>query len=133
MLESFQALQKLGDLANSPPASYNVEKNALLEERVCCSSYSHSSCRSCTPMDNRSARTSHPQTGEGMTDSARSPFVELRAFGPEMPPRVGDISDLHERMLPTSPIVLLGRPFVERFYYSVLPRAGAIFGFVAYV
>lgn len=63
----------------------------------------------------------------------REPFVEICPFGPGRPPRIGDIAELHETVLPTSPIVLLGRQFMERFYYSRLPLNGAIFGFVAYV
>ena len=65
--------------------------------------------------------------------SVPSPHVEIRSFGPRMAPRIADISDLHERLLPASPIVKLGKPFMQRFYYSVLPAEGHVFGAVAYV
>ena len=54
-------------------------------------------------------------------------------FGEHSPPPIQDITDLHEQLLPRSPIAKLGRPFMERFYYSILPRAGQIFGSIAYV
>jgi ribosomal protein S18 acetylase RimI-like enzyme len=44
-----------------------------------------------------------------------------------------DVARLHEALLPQSPIPLLGREFMERFYYSVLPQEGSIRGAVAYV
>jgi ribosomal protein S18 acetylase RimI-like enzyme len=63
----------------------------------------------------------------------RAPWVEIRPFGPSMPPRIADVSDLHSELLPSSPVVKLGRPFLECFYYRVLPAQGHIFGAVAYV
>jgi ribosomal protein S18 acetylase RimI-like enzyme len=44
-----------------------------------------------------------------------------------------DLALLHTALLPDSPIPLLGMRFMEGFYYSVLPRSGAIRGAVAYV
>ncbi len=61
------------------------------------------------------------------------PVIEIRPFGQGMPPRIADVCDLHERLLPSSPIVKLGRPFMERCYYAVLPVEGEVFGAVAYV
>jgi hypothetical protein len=58
---------------------------------------------------------------------------ELRPFGPEAPPPAGVLASLHAELLPTSPVVALGRRFVEGFYYDVLPRRGCMFGAVAYV
>lgn len=46
---------------------------------------------------------------------------------------VTDIASLHAELLPHSPVAMLGAPFMERFYYSVLPRLGLLFGAVAYV
>lgn len=63
----------------------------------------------------------------------QAPWVEIRPFGPSMPPRIADVSDLHSELLPSSPVVKLGRPFLECFYYRVLPSEGHIFGAVAYV
>ena len=40
---------------------------------------------------------------------------------------------LHACLLPESPVSLLGRRFMEDFYYRVLPREGLVFGAVAYV
>ena len=54
-------------------------------------------------------------------------------FGAAAQPPVQDLAGLHSALLPTSPIVLLGRSFMERFYYSILPREGLICGAVAYV
>lgn len=45
----------------------------------------------------------------------------------------GLLADLHARILPTSPLVRLGRRFMEKFYYSVLPEHALIFGAVACV
>ena len=44
-----------------------------------------------------------------------------------------DLAELHADLLPTSPIVKLGIPFLEHFYYAVLPSAGALFGTLARV
>ena len=44
----------------------------------------------------------------------------------------GDLTFLHRELLPHSPVVALGRPFMESFYYRVLPLDGSIFGAVAY-
>lgn len=40
---------------------------------------------------------------------------------------------LHRELLAHSPVVLLGRPFGERFYYKTLVQEGYIRGLVAYV
>jgi ribosomal protein S18 acetylase RimI-like enzyme len=58
---------------------------------------------------------------------------ELRPFGPDAPPVAAVLAGLHAELLPTSPIVALGRRFAEGFYYDVLPRRGCMFGAVAYV
>ena len=55
------------------------------------------------------------------------------SFGFGRAPDAFDIAELHSELLPASPISKLGSPFMERFYYSVLPREGLIFGAVAYV
>ncbi|MCI0590806.1 MAG: hypothetical protein L0Y67_04260 [Gammaproteobacteria bacterium] len=44
-----------------------------------------------------------------------------------------DLARLHAVLLPTSAVSLLGQRFLERFYYTILPREGLIFGTVAYV
>lgn len=43
------------------------------------------------------------------------------------------VAAMHEELLAHSPVVLLGRRFMERFYYSTLPGEGEIFGHVAFV
>jgi ribosomal protein S18 acetylase RimI-like enzyme len=57
----------------------------------------------------------------------------LVSFGVDAPAPVRDLARLHAALLPTSPISLLGRRFMERFYYAILPREGLIFGALAYV
>jgi ribosomal protein S18 acetylase RimI-like enzyme len=57
----------------------------------------------------------------------------LVPFGAKTPPPAQDLAQLHVTLLPTSPIASLGNPFMERFYYRILPREGLIFGTVAYV
>lgn len=54
-------------------------------------------------------------------------------FGADAPAPAGDLARLHAVLLPTSPLSLLGKSFMERFYYARLPRAGLIYGAVAYV
>lgn len=44
-----------------------------------------------------------------------------------------DLAGLHASLLPESPVSMLGRRFMERFYYRVLPRQGLILGAVAYL
>jgi ribosomal protein S18 acetylase RimI-like enzyme len=63
-----------------------------------------------------------------MTSSYR-----LLEFDETQPAPTRDLARLHEALLPESPIPLLGTRFMERFYYSVLPREGSIRGAVAYV
>jgi len=43
------------------------------------------------------------------------------------------ISTLHGRLLPHSPVTLLGPEFMREFYYKDLPDLGLIFGNMAYV
>jgi ribosomal protein S18 acetylase RimI-like enzyme len=57
----------------------------------------------------------------------------LAPFDSKALPAARDLAELHATLLPTSPISLLGRPFMERFYYAILPREGLIFGALAYV
>jgi ribosomal protein S18 acetylase RimI-like enzyme len=57
----------------------------------------------------------------------------LVSFGIDEPAPVQSLARLHAQLLPTSPVALLGRRFMEHFYYSVLPRQGLILGTVAYV
>jgi len=40
---------------------------------------------------------------------------------------------LHRKLLPHSPVALLGEGFMENFYYSDLPRLGLIRGFTVFV
>jgi ribosomal protein S18 acetylase RimI-like enzyme len=58
---------------------------------------------------------------------------ELRRFGFGRHPNPVELSNLHARLLPKSPITRLGRHFREDFYYRDLPDLGHIFGTVAYV
>lgn len=57
----------------------------------------------------------------------------LVSFGVAMPTPTRDLAQLHAALLPSSPVSLLGRRFMERFYYRILPREGLICGAVAYV
>jgi ribosomal protein S18 acetylase RimI-like enzyme len=43
------------------------------------------------------------------------------------------LAQLHRRMLPRSPISLLGQQFAQKVYYGLLPQQGLTFGAVAYV
>lgn len=54
-------------------------------------------------------------------------------FDVDAPPPPGVLARLHSELLPHSPLTKLGREFMERFYYAVLPRDGVIFGAIAYV
>ena len=47
--------------------------------------------------------------------------------------QIADISNLHSALLVHSPLVLMGRKFMEEFYYDVLPEEGLICGAIAYV
>ncbi len=57
----------------------------------------------------------------------------LAVFDSVRPPEPRELADLHTRLLPFSPLALLGPIFMEKFYYRVLPRADLIFGGTAYV
>jgi ribosomal protein S18 acetylase RimI-like enzyme len=61
--------------------------------------------------------------------------VEYRlvAFGADAPAPARDLARLHAALLPASPVALLGRRFMEGFYYRILPPEGLVFGAVAYV
>lgn len=57
----------------------------------------------------------------------------LVSFGPNSAPPTRDLTRLHESLLAESAVAAVGQRFMERFYYSILPREGLIFGVVAYV
>jgi len=57
----------------------------------------------------------------------------LEYFGSGHPDRSGVLRELHEELLGHSPIVLLGPDFVERVYYSELPKLDLVFGAIARV
>lgn len=69
-------------------------------------------------------------TAEATEGTAR---YRLATFDETSAAPARDLARLHEALLPESPIPLLGTRFMERFYYSALPRAGSIRGAVAYV
>jgi ribosomal protein S18 acetylase RimI-like enzyme len=70
------------------------------------------------------------ETGDGgVADSA----YRVDVFDEAHAAPAVDLARLHTSLLPESPIPLLGTRFMERYYYSSLPRAGAIRGAVAYV
>jgi ribosomal protein S18 acetylase RimI-like enzyme len=54
-------------------------------------------------------------------------------FGRDTHAPATHLASLHGSLLPDSPVARLGRRFMEDFYYRVLPRAGLLFGAVAYV
>ena len=56
----------------------------------------------------------------------------LVPFGFGVSPAARDVAELHERLLPRSPVVRLGRHFAEEFYYGILTRRGYIFGAVSH-
>ena len=60
---------------------------------------------------------------------------EVQEFGARGLTRAesSDISALHEELLSHSPLVKLGKVFMEQFYYSVLSSSGSIRGAIAYV
>jgi ribosomal protein S18 acetylase RimI-like enzyme len=62
-----------------------------------------------------------------------SPSYAVLPFGAGAPAPARALARLHTALLPASPISSLGRPFMERFYYTILPREGLICGAVAYV
>lgn len=57
--------------------------------------------------------------------------LRLLADSARVPPH--DVAALHRALLAHSPLVLLGRPFGERFYYKTLVQERYIRGLVAYV
>ncbi len=57
----------------------------------------------------------------------------IESFGKDASAPANDLTLLHAELLPGSPITKLGPQFMERFYYTELPRAGYIFGAIAYV
>jgi ribosomal protein S18 acetylase RimI-like enzyme len=61
------------------------------------------------------------------------PAYELVFFDAQQLPAARDLTALHQAILPTSPVALLGDRFMEQFYYKLLPRQNYIFGIVAYV
>ncbi|MCW6035954.1 hypothetical protein K4A83_06665 [Spirulina subsalsa FACHB-351] len=54
-------------------------------------------------------------------------------LSPAARPPTPDLIQLHQTLLPTSPIVLLGEEFMGQFYYRHLIRDGLITGAIAYV
>jgi len=60
-------------------------------------------------------------------------ILRIVSLDPARPELAGVIAGLHMRLLPTSPAVLLGEPFLRDFYYSLLPTHGLIRAAVAYV
>jgi ribosomal protein S18 acetylase RimI-like enzyme len=54
-------------------------------------------------------------------------------FDREHLPAAHHLAALHQKLLPNSPISLLGPLFARSFYYKLLPQAGLIFGAIAYV
>jgi ribosomal protein S18 acetylase RimI-like enzyme len=60
-------------------------------------------------------------------------MYEIVRFGQSPAAPARHLAALHAELLPTSPVAKLGTRFLERFYYSVLPSAGIIFGAVARV
>src|SRR5437868_15493364 len=60
-------------------------------------------------------------------------YCLLRFGADDVMTPAGDLARLHATLLPESPVSLLGRRFMENFYYRVLPREGLVFGAVAYV
>jgi ribosomal protein S18 acetylase RimI-like enzyme len=65
--------------------------------------------------------------------AGRGRVYRLVPFGPGAPAPARELAGLHAALLPQSPIALLGRPFMERFYYRALPAEGLLVGAVAYV
>lgn len=61
------------------------------------------------------------------------PSYEVIQFNQNAPARVADLAYMHEQLLPRSPVVKLGRDFMENAYYDLLIREGLVFGAVAYV
>lgn len=71
------------------------------------------------------------ERGTEIDNSVRE--YSLQLLEPDMPSACAvDIATLHAALLPHSPVVLLGKPFMQRFYYTVLPREHLICGAVAY-
>lgn len=58
---------------------------------------------------------------------------EIVTFSQNTPAPARDLAQLHQTLLPTSPVALLGQEFMANFYYDILPREGLISGAVAYV
>ena len=54
-------------------------------------------------------------------------------FGVDSSSSARDLAALHAMLLPMSPLALLGKYFMEKFYYKDLPQQGLIFGAVAYI
>lgn len=61
------------------------------------------------------------------------PSYQIESFGKDTQIPVRDLSELQARLIPRGTVALLGRRFMERFYYRFLPADGSVFGFVAYV
>ena len=57
----------------------------------------------------------------------------LVPFGKEAEAPIAELVLMHTAMMPNSLPVLLGREFLKKFYYAILPREGYIQGVVAYI
>lgn len=67
--------------------------------------------------------------------SQPAPRYRIESFGEagDAPAPAAVLTALHTALLPDSPVVGLGRDFMERFYYRSLPALQLIYGAVAYV
>jgi len=76
-----------------------------------------------------------PASRQGDTLKPQKPSINYRVvpFAPGQTAPTRELSRLHREILPSSPAVLMGRHFLESFFYTVLPREGYIEGAVAYV
>ena len=66
-------------------------------------------------------------------DAAPKPVLRLASLDAASPQIANDVADMHTRLLPTSPVVLLGGRFLRDFYYTLLPAHGLIHAAAAYV
>jgi len=60
-------------------------------------------------------------------------IYNIETFDKNVTAPVNDLAMLHRKLLPWSPVAELGDRFMKRFYYNDLPKAGYIFGAIAYV
>ncbi len=62
------------------------------------------------------------------TSTPAKPVLRLVPLDAARPDLAGVITDLHLRLLPTSPATLLGTQFLRDFYYTFLPARFMYFG-----